>query len=245
MAGTHPFLLQNVAALFFEEKRTENAERVDYEHIQKEAQQNLASYFEDSWAMLDNAARQLVIESLVLAEKIARQDHWESRDSLELSNSELFRNYILSTQLLVIPPARDIGEINTSALKEALKNLHNSEKLGKSFLTGIPLITARIEQQQARSPYTRGHIVQETLKEALERMKGQGERSDRAQDWLDYNILYYCYFIQKRQMSQGLIANRLGMSERQYYQLLFRAIERLGQMLLEMVMTDKSTLEKS
>ncbi len=238
LAGTHPFLLQQVATLLFEEKRMQGAEKVDYEYIQREAQQHLVNHFRDCWEMLEHTDRQKVLESMRSSEVNAQQRRSASRIYPELCGSQLFRNYLREIGVLAttppidLPPPVETSEINTETLKKTLELLKNPAKLGSSEIIGIPFIRRRIEEQQAASPFARGKIVQSVLQELLNSIKGQGEYLDQSNDLTDYNILYYRYFIATR-LSGKTIAKRLSISERQFYRLLILALDKLRNALLE------------
>jgi hypothetical protein len=219
MAGYHPYLLQQVAAVLFEEKRARGSEAISFSLVRKETQQNLLSHFEDCWHMLNANERQCLLE------EVQRQDAGESAYP-ELSSSALFRDYLQATGEL---KAKGSVDISISDFTKILDKFDDPKVLGESALITIPYIAAQISQQRAVLPTARGKIVQKVVKEALESIGGQEKRSDNAPDWLDYNILYY---ILKYDMKRNVIAGRLGMSDRHLYRLLPRAVDRLlGAML--------------
>lgn len=224
-AGQHPFLLQQVAALLFQAKQRHDVDEDCFSRVQKEAQQNLASYFEDFWSGLGNENRQ----------RLLKEAQPKNRNGLiypELSLSMLFRNYLQETGKLKAAPIVDSNDMSPEDFQEILDKVSDLNALGKSPLIGIPCIAAQIEQEAATSTLARGRIVQKRLKEALENIGGQGKRSDEAGDWRYYNILYYRYFMLRHDMSQEGIARRLLLSSRQYYRLRPKAVERLWKALL-------------
>jgi AAA+ ATPase superfamily predicted ATPase len=229
LAGTHPFLLQQVATLLFEEKRRRGSGKVDYHLIQEEVQQNLASHFEDCWLLLSAEKRKAIItdQSKLDGKKSITQENWDSRIYPEICRNELFRSYLHDAgHLITFPPE----------LKHALEHFDNPGALGENneLVARLPFIAARIEQQKASSPATRGRVIQTVLREALDHMQGEGKRTDEARDWASYNILYYRHFNQRLDLKQGVVARKLGVSERQYYRLLTRAIEQLWKELQTM-----------
>jgi hypothetical protein len=186
--------------------------------------------------MLNASARRAMMEGIAYFE-----EHGElRRDHPDLCSSQLFRDYLRSTEKLVVaapsplPPRVDASKIKISVYKDILKHLHDPAYLGESALISIPLIRSRIEQQQASLPQVRGKIVEEVLTDAFKRMGGQEPRSDRAHGWLYYNILYYRYFMRKREMTQKMIADRLLVSERHYYRLVHEAVQQLRNEVLAM-----------
>ena len=234
MAGTHPFLLQQVATLLFEEKRVHGGGDADFAYIYKEAQRNVFDHFEDWWTMFSQKERQAIIQGITLFEENGQK----SRSYPDLCYSQLFRDYMRETGKLVVAPSFpplpkvDASSIKITTYKTILKSLHDPARLGECVLIGIPLIRARIEQRQAILPNVRGKIVEEVLREALKGMEGQEPRSDSSPAWTYYNILYYCYFMRNHKMTQAQIAGRLLLSERQYYRLIPDALERLRNELL-------------
>ncbi|HEU5375713.1 MAG TPA: ATP-binding protein [Ktedonobacteraceae bacterium] len=224
-AGQHPFLVQQVAALLFQAKQRHDMDEDCFSRVQKEAQQNLLSHFEDFWSEIDNEKRQ----------RLLKEAQQKNRDGLmypELSLSVLFRNYLQETGKLKAAPIVDIHDMDPEDFQEILDKVSDLNALGQSPLIGISCIAKQIEQEAATSTLARGRIVQKLLKEALENIGGQGKRSDEAGDWRYYNILYYRYFMLRHDMSQEGIARRLLLSSRQYYRLRPKAVERLWKALL-------------
>ena len=231
LAGKHPFLLQQVASLLFEEKRIHGLEPGDFTQIRKEAQQNLFYYFEDCWLAMDSNERQLLIEDTLQFQKGGVPATQMSNEHPELCYSELFYDYLSAMRRL---PVVSLVDLSVEEFKALLEHIEDTEELGASALTGIPFIAASIDQQRALSPAIRGKIVQKALLEALERLKGQGTRVDRARDWTDYNILYYRYFMRRHDLSQEGVAKKLSISSRQYYRLFPGAVERLWKALRDL-----------
>jgi AAA+ ATPase superfamily predicted ATPase len=222
LAGHHPYLLQHVAAVLFEEKRTRKAEKMNLSLLRKEAQQNLSSHFEECWNMLSSDERQKLIEEV-------QEGEYEESDHPELIVSALFHTYLQETKKLETEP-----DLNPDELKKLLNHVNELGVLGESSLAKLPFITAQIEQQGATTVIARGKVIQDVLKEALEHIGGQGTRADEARDWRHYNILYYRYFMLRHSMNQDGIALRLDVSPRQYYRLFPEAVNRLLQVLLAM-----------
>ncbi len=242
-AGTHPFLLQQVATLLFEEKRINSEEPIDYDFIQEEAQKNLFSHFDDFWAIIGPIERKIIIadakRKVLMADvppsgkRNGGMESREGRTYAELCRNELFRTYLRAAgHLEIVPPE----------FKDVLDHLDNPVFLGESSLAEkLPFLETRMKQQKAVTSSRRGNVIQETLKEALKSIQGQENWSHASRDWIPYNILHYRYFRQKHDISQGGVAHLLAISERQYYRLLPKAIERLWKELLMMDAT--ATLE--
>lgn len=237
-AGTHPFLLQQVATLLFEEKYRRGSGKIPYEFIRKEAQKNVTSHFEDFWALLSSDQRDEITESAQLNnKKSASQENWENHHYPEICRNELFLGYLHDAGYLATFPPE---------LKTALKYFDNPGRLGENtaLIARLPFLAARIEQQKASTAAARGKIIKDTLKEAFHHMSGHGLRSDTAREWQNYNILYYRYFEPRVDLTHDAVASRLLLSERQYYRLLPKALEQLWKELLAMDGTETLDTEK-
>lgn len=242
MAGYHPYLLQQVAAVLFEEKRARGLSENSFQFVKKEVQQNLYSHFEDCWNTLDNDGRLQLIHfesrwsglSKNERQRLVHEILEEARGEIfypELSFSTLFYDHLRHTGELKAAP---VIEIDLDEFKKILSAFNDLKALGESTLTRVPFIAAQIKQQGAISSMMKGRIVQESLKKALERMGGQEKRTDVARDWAYYNALYYRYFARQKFLTQEAIAQRLAMSTRHYYRLLSDAADRLWHTLQEM-----------
>lgn len=218
MAGDHPYLLQQVAALLFEEKRARGPEQINFSRVRKEALQNLSSHFEDCWNMLDNEKRQKLIEEVLRAEV-------DDADYPELSMSRLFRDYLQDTEKLDTLP---VSELSITELTKILDNLSDVVALGKSALIRLPFIAAQLRHEGAETAEEKGRIVRKLVNKALDKLRGEGERKN-TNEWLSYNVLYFRYFYSNLPGKQ--LAARLGISERQYYRERDVAIKKLQQML--------------
>lgn len=223
-AGYHPYFLQHVAALLFEEKRVRGPKAPRLEDIEKEARRNLQNHFDDDWHIFDSK------EQDHLRTEIQQKVH-DHDEYAEFTSSSLFRDYLQDTGFLDIVPAITM---NLNDLKKILSSLNDLKALGESTLIKMPLIVAQIKRQDVTTSMNKGKIVQIVLKEALENIGGEGKRSDDAPDWTHYNILYYRYFMRKHGMNQEQIAHRLHISARHYYRLLSEAVDRLWHILAEM-----------
>lgn len=223
MAGLHPFLLQQVAALLFQEKMAQvcGLEEISFLRIRKEALRNLHGYFEDCWTFLSDDERQRLYQEVQQRDSLVCED----AEYPELSFSRLFQDYLHLTGEL-------IDEISLEECKIILSQYGDLGALGESAIVKIPSIAARIREHNALSSISKGKIVQRVLREALESIGGHEQHSDVSRDWIDYNILYYRYFMFRHDLSQERIASRLCISPSQYYRLFPKAIERLWQALL-------------
>ncbi len=238
LAGYHPYLLQQVGTLLFEAKRTHELEEYDYKRVEKEAQKNLSSHFDHCWQVLNEDERQVVSGDIVALEKEGARKHRDSHIYPELCQSALFRTYIRESRQLItppppLPPLIEASEIDENTLEKTLKLLDDPAQLGQSLFASIPFIRTRIEQQKATLPTMRGKIVRDALEKALEAIGGQDTRSDEAVDWIHYNILYYRYFMRRHALNQAGMATKLSISERHFYRLYRKALERFKNALLE------------
>jgi hypothetical protein len=237
LAGYHPFLLQQVATLLFVEKRAairqgRTLDESQLAQIQEEAQQNLSPYFEDCWNLLSPADRKTLQKQLATLKKDGSLKTQAGLIRADLCYSELFRSYQPRSK-------NGTASFNTSNqappledLKIILEHLDNLGDLGESFLSKIPPVARRIEQQRPPTAMKRGAIVHAALLEALDCLKGLRERNDGSPDWLHYNILYYNYFMRRHSMNKDQIAARLSISPRHYYRHVPEALTQFWNALL-------------
>jgi CheY-like chemotaxis protein len=108
-----------------------------------------------------------------------------------------------------------------SSLRKALAHIDDP-----TYLEGLPYLE-KIEVGVSNSSLSRGQMIQRTLRVAIDRLAPSA--GTNALDALTYEALYQ-YTLSRRNMSG--IAMRLGMSERQAYRLLNRAIDALADELL-------------
>lgn len=251
MAGSHPYLLQQVAAALFEEKRAQRSGSIDFVQMRREVLQNISGHFEDCYQMLTLAER----EALLAHIQTGDGDGWIYP---ELCASRLFQEYLRATkdvqttdasQEVSTPQAsgtvqatsssqesikeemEDDFDLTVKSFVKVLDRFGDTKFLGKSEFISLPYIAAQISQQNASLSVARGKIMQQVILEALDGLKGEEPRSDSAPDWQDYNILYD---IIKRDMKRKTIAIHMGVSERQLYRYQKRAAERLLGVILTM-----------
>jgi hypothetical protein len=219
LAGRHPFFIQRICYLLFEEKcRLHNAQ-VDYEHFTDLAYAEMEPYFGSMWDRLGQE-QQIVLKNQALFNDAS------TAQIPELSESALFRRFILEKFAL------QRSNLTLAAVEEALDKLQNLSALGETDLQNLRSVSQRIKKTQL-TPTERGTLIREVLTEAFERLHGNGYRSDREPTWRVYNILYYRYF--KRQLKNDQIVARMDFtSTRQYFRERKKAIEALYIILLEM-----------
>jgi hypothetical protein len=123
--------------------------------------------------------------------------------------------------------------MNINDIKKALDNIHDAQFLGECALRHLKLVSMRLKQADTATSIDRGLAVREVLKEAFERMRGSGSKTDLAPEWRLYNTLYYRHFNHRRMKHEHIAAN-LAISPRQYYRERQLALEILFQHLLEM-----------
>jgi|GEM_PF-891625 len=251
MAGEHPYLLQQIAAVLFEEKRAQRAETLDFPLMQREGLQNVLGHFEDCYQMLTLAEREALLAHIQTGDG-------GGRIYPELCASRLFQEYLRATNDVQTPGAsqeastpqasgmaqathssqesikeemEDDFDLTVKSFVKILDKFGDTKFLGKSEFISLPYIAAQISLQNAGLSVARGKIMQQVILEALDGLKGEEPRSDSAPDWQDYNILYD---IIKRDMKRKTIAIHMGVSERQLYRYQKRAAERLLGVILTM-----------
>lgn len=223
LAGRHPFFIQRVCHILFEEKlQQDNVEKeVNEHHFRKLAYHELLPHFKDCWEQLSET------QHIQLRHEV-RQKESETRKVPELSESVLFRRFVADMY------RSGSFHIGAKEVEEALDTINNPQELGDVNLRHMKIVSRRLEGKTSSSVTERGTIIREVLHEAFERLRGGGVRSDSASEWLIYNVLYYRYF-KHHNITNEQIAARLEMgSVRQFYRERIRAIEALLNVLLEM-----------
>ena len=220
-AGLHPFFIQRVCYVLFEEKRQPTNGKVNFEkHARTLAYRDLLPHFSDMW------------EHMSEEERLSLQDEAQQKDNQlrilpELSESAFFRQFVRNKCEV------GLAEMSMDELEHALNQMNNPAKLGETSLRLMKAVTQRLNDEIPATASEKGKVIRDVLSEGLESMCGSGVRSDTAPDWLLYNILYYRYF--RHHLKNNVIADRLGFtSDRQYYRARNKAIEALRNALLGM-----------
>lgn len=223
LAGRHPFFIQRVCHILFEEKVQQDDEEreVNEQHLRKLAYNELEPHFKACWGELPDA------QHMQLYYEVRRRDG-AAREMPELSESALFLQFVANTQRV------GVFQIGIKEVEEALDSLNNSQELGEAALWHMQIVSRRLEGKSSSSAAERGMVIREVLREAFERLRPGNVRSDSASEWLCYNVLYYRYF-KHHNITNEQIAARLALgSVRQFYRERTRAIEALLNVLLEM-----------
>lgn len=217
-AGYHPFFLHYACRILFDEKCAQNVTAMHLELQGQKIYESLLGYFEDAWKNLEE--RQQVMLKQEMQKKVET-----SSDLPEFSSSKLFQEFIRARYNL------RIFELTAEELEWALERIDDFRELGKSDLQHIVSVSKHIDADTNITQ--KGKAIRDVLKEAHERMRGNGARTDQAFDWRLYNILYYRYF--KYHLKHDLISVRLEFtSTRQYFRERGKALESLLNELLEM-----------
>lgn len=216
-AGRHPFFLQRVCYLFWEEKR--NTGLIQVKQLRDRVYKELSPTFEEIWKSLPEPQQKVLQDE-------ARQKERQQRQFPELSESSIFRLFIRTLC------RTGFFDLTTDELEAALKHLDDFAVLGETNLRLMKLVALRLKDQQTPTVAEKGMAIRGVLNEALQHLQGLGRQSDGAADWRYYNILYYRFF--KYRFKNEQIAARLGISVRQYYRERDEAIEALCQCLIEM-----------
>lgn len=227
-AGRHPFFIQRICYLLWEQKQ--NIGKIDVKQLKDQAYKELAPIFEDIWEQLSEWQKEVLQDE-------AQQKENQQRKFPELSESAIFRFFIRTIC------RTGFFSLTTTELKEALENIGDLAALGETNLRLMKVISLHTKNQAMPSTFDKGRSIHAVLNEALQVLRGSGVQSTSAADWKHYNILYYRYFRYRHKNEQ--IAARLDMSVRQYYRERDKAIEALCQALVKMEMdTDASELDE-
>ena len=223
LAGRHPFFIQRVCDVFFEKKVQQDDEEkeVNEQELRKLAYHELEPHFKACWEELDEE------QHMQLRYEVQRREG-AARKMPELSESALFRQFVATTYRV------GVFQIGTKEVEEALDLLTHPQELGEVGLRYMEIISRRLEGKPLSSAAERGLAVREVLREAHDRLKPAGIRTDSASQWLLYNVLHYRYF-KNHNITNEQIAARLELgSVRQFYRERTKAIEALLNVLLEM-----------
>ncbi len=221
LAGYHPFFIQRVCYFLFEEKIAGNG-IPDLNRVKSQVYNDLLPHFNHMWVRLSAEEQQELFKHKMLPSK---DTSWRSVFS-EFSASDLFQDFVHEKA------GTSVLQLNVAEIEKALERIDDPVSLGTSQLRFLNSVARRC-QGHATSVLETGRVIREILKEAWERLQGDGERTDYATEWHAYNILYYRYF-RKQPLKNDQIAARLAISTRQYYRERSKAIEVLINVLLEM-----------
>ncbi|HZO71729.1 MAG TPA: AAA family ATPase [Ktedonobacteraceae bacterium] len=220
LAGRHPYFIQRVCWVLFEEKYAQGNVVVDRGSVQKRAYEELLSLFNHMWERLDDRQSQLLRDE-------ARREDNQRREMPELSESALFRAFVREKCNI------QLFQMTVDEIEKVLDRIEDTRFLGESDLRFMKVVATRIKTMATPSLVERGIAIREVLNAALEQLRGAGPRRDAASDWRLYNILYYRYF--KYQLKNEQISARLQFTSiRQYYRERSKALEAFLNALFEM-----------
>lgn len=219
LAGYHPFFIQRVCYVLFEEKYRLHGAQVDCDQFIALAYPELEPLFESLWERLDREQQERLKNRVLFGSN-------SNNELPELSESSLFRHFVSEKFSL----QRYTPTLET--VEKALEMLQNPLALGETDLQNLRSVSLRAKHAASTST-EKGIIIREVLTEAFERLRGSGYRKDTEPAWQAYNILYYRYF--KYHLKNALIIARMEFtSDRQFFRERKKAIEALYNVLLEM-----------
>ena len=227
-AGQHPFFLQVACRHLFEARLQQGLEghTLHFERVQRSIYQELLPHFDQAWEDLEHDQKTQIKAEI-------SQNIPTRRQFSELSGSQLFRKRVREMF------QDDLTQISSKDIKDALDHLDDTDFLTDCKLGELQSITLNLENMPASK---RGILVRDLLRKAFEMMK-PGDvrvRSDSAQEWRSYNILWYHYF--KYNLPNHHTAARLGIgSLRQFYRDQDKAIQIL---LKEVLDLERKTLSR-
>lgn len=220
MAGRHPFFIQRVCYILFQEKLQLDNGKVDILDVRNLAYKDLLPHFQDTWERLPEAQRTILQDE-------AQQKGNEHRELPELSESAFFRQYVRNTC--------DVGlfRLTANELEAVLGKINDPKALGETDLRLLKIVSHRLRSDMVPSAVERGMAIRGILNEALDRLRGPGVRTDSTPEWRLYNILYYRFY--RHHLKNEQIAARLEYTSlRKYFRERTRAIEALLNALFEM-----------
>jgi hypothetical protein len=215
LAGRHPFFIQRVCYVLFEEKCHLHTN----DHFTDLAYAELEPYFSSIWERLASEQQKSLENQIIF-------DIVQNDEIPELSESSLFRHFLREKFLL------QNYTPTVEAVEGALEKLQNPSALGETDLQRLRSVALRTRHTTS-APAEKGMVIREVLTEAFERLRGNGYRNDTGIAWKAYNILYYRYF--KHHLKNDQIVARMEFtSTRQFFRERKKAIEALYTILLEM-----------
>ncbi len=162
-AGHHPFFIQRICYLFWEEKRS--GHKIDVKQLKERVYQELLPVFEEIWKSLSEAQQKLLQDE-------ARQKEHQQRQFPELSESSIFRLFVRRICRITF------FELTTGELEDALKKMNNLAALGETNLRLMKLVAARLKNQHTSTIADKGSAIREVLNEALQRLRGSEKYYD-------------------------------------------------------------------
>ena len=190
-----------------------------FKYIKKLIYLDLQPHFQNTWDHLSEKDKSLLQDE-------AQQKVNEEREQPELSESELFRQFVRNTCRI------KLFKMTSEEIEHALDKLDDAKALGETNLRLLSLVSQRFRNDEHPSSVEKGIAIRTILNEAFERMRGSAIRSDTDPSLQNYNILYYRYF--KYHLTNENLAARIGISTRQYFRYRDKAIDELLNILLEM-----------
>ncbi|MFI5334965.1 MAG: hypothetical protein ACHQT8_07400 [Chlamydiales bacterium] len=218
-AGRHPFFIQRVCHHFFEEKLSQGSGQINLLHVEKLAYEDLQPHFQDTWDHLSK-------KHLTVLQNEAKQQEKSDRELPELSESDLFRQFVRNTC------RTKVFNMSAEELEKALDKIDNAGALGETNLQLMNLVAQRLKSDTSPSATEKGMAIRAILNEALERLRGPVARTDSDPALQNYNILYYRFF--KYHLKNEQIAARISISVRQYFRYRTQAIHALLDILITM-----------
>jgi hypothetical protein len=219
LAGRHPFFIQRVCYVLFEEKCRLQGAQVDCDHFTNLAYAEMEPYFSSIWERLAPEQQETLKDEIFFNSGI-------SAEIPVLSDSSLFCRFIGEKF------AQQHYTLTFEAVEEGLEKLQNTSALGETDLQHLRSVSLRANHAPSTSA-EKGMMIREVLTEAFERLRGSGYRNDTEPAWRLYNILHYRYF--KHHLKNEQIATRMEFtSTRQFFRERKKAIEAFYNILLEM-----------
>jgi len=221
IAGRHPFFIQRACYSLFEKRcrRTESEDHNEQISLEREVYGQLRPHFTYEWEHLDNEQRDAV-------QNEARRISALRRTLPELTESSLFRRFVC--EVCGISPYK----IDVIHLKDALNRLGDPRYLGDSqfgYLNAIYKVSPNNELPALTTE--RGLLVSSFLRQAIEKLRPQGSRSETSPEWLLYNVLYFPYVAN---LTNSQAAARMGLSLRQFQRKLNDGLDALLRIIISM-----------
>ena len=135
-AGRHPFFIQRVCFVIYEEKRRLDDGEVDLLDIRNTAYKDLLPHFADTWERLPQEQRTLLQDE-------AQQKNNQQRSLPELSESAFFRQFVRNTCQV------GLFQMTVDELEDALKKMNDHKALGETNLRLMKAVSQRMGKDYA------------------------------------------------------------------------------------------------
>ncbi len=158
LAGRHPFFIQRVCYILFEEKSQQDGGEIDEQRLRNFAYRDLLPLFEDTWKQLSETQHMLLLDEVQQKEK-------QQRELPELCESAFFRQFVRDTC------QTKLFHLTVDELERALDKINDPKALGDANLRLMKTVTRRLKMNTGSTIVEKGMVIRDVLNEAFERLR--------------------------------------------------------------------------